>query len=253
MRLDAEYATWPEADGAAKQGRPAVLPFGALEQHGPHLPLSTDTVMAAELARRVADATEGWLLPAIPLGYTSGNDGFPGTVSLSFDTVRSVAVDVCRALQRQGFPCLIVVNGDFGNQAPLHQAARDVAAASAWPVLILDYPGLAEAAVQVCETEPAAPGFYHADEVETSVVLALRPDLVHLERATVAYPRMPDTLGATPIGLDRLSPSGVFGDPRPADTVKGQQLLELLTDRALAVVRAFLRERSAHADPVTGP
>jgi creatinine amidohydrolase len=248
MRLDAERATWPEAQGAAAQRRPAVLAFGALEQHGPHLPLSTDTIVAAELAGRVADAVDGWLLPAIPLGYTWGNDGFPGTVSLSFDTTRALATDVCRSLQRQGFPCLIVVNGDFGNQAPLHQAARDAAATAGWPVLVLDYPGLAEAAVQVCETEPAAPGFYHADEVETSMILALAPELVHLERATAAYPRMPETLGATPIGLDRLSPSGVFGDPRPADAAKGMELLELLTDRALAVVRPFLAELAGPPD-----
>jgi creatinine amidohydrolase len=253
MRLDAEHATWPEAHDATVARRPAILAFGALEQHGPHLPLSTDTIMATELAARVADATDGWLLPAVPYGYTWGNDGFAGTLSLSFDTVRSLTGDLCRALQRQGFPCLIVINGDFGNQAPLHQAARDARERAGWPVLILDYPGLAEAAVQVCETQPAAPGFYHADEVETSVVLALRPDLVHLDRATIAYPRMPDTLGATPIGLDRLSPTGVFGDPRPADAAKGQQLLELLTDRALAVVRAFLKDLIAPEDPVTGP
>jgi len=243
VQLEAATATWPEADGARARHAPAVLPFGALEQHGPHLPLSTDTIMAAWLAQRVADAVEGWLLPAVPFGDTAANDGFPGTVSLSFDTVRSIVTDVGRSLRRSGFACLIVVNGDFGNQAPLRVAARDLARNDNWPVLVIDYPGLDEVAAQVCETPPAGPGFYHADEVETSAVLALRPDLVHLGRAVASYPEMPLTLGATPTDLARLSPSGVFGDPRPADAGKGSTLLGLLAERAVALARAFLADQ----------
>jgi len=238
MRIDAEAATSPEAGEAAAQGRPAIFPFGAHEQHGPHLPLSTDTIMAGEVARRVADALDGWLLPAIPYGYTWVNEGFPGTLSLSFDTVRAIAVDLCRNLARSGFGCLIVINGDFGNQAALHQAARDVG--PGFPVLVLDYPGLDEAAAQVCDTTPAGRGFYHADEVETSIVLALRPELVHMDRAVVSYPRMPDTIGTTPIPVERLSPSGVFGDPRPSTAAKGNELLRLLSDRCTLVAKAFL-------------
>lgn len=243
MRLEAATATWPEADGARRRRAPAVLPFGALEQHGPHLPLSTDTIMAAWLAEQVADAVDGWLLPAIPLGDTAANDSFPGTVSLSFDTVRSIVTDVGRSLRRSGFPCLIVVNGDFGNQAPLRVAARDLARNDNWPVLVIDYPGLDEVAAQVCETPPAGPGFYHADEVETAAVLALRPDLVHLDRAVASYPEMPLTLGATPADLARLSPSGVFGDPRLATAAKGSTLLALLAERAVALARAFLADQ----------
>ena len=240
MRVDAATATWPEADEARRRGRPAVLPFGALEQHGPHLPLSTDTLMAVWLAEHVADAHGGWLLPAVPFGDTAGSDGFPGTLSVSFDTVRAIIVDVCRSLKRAGFPCLIIVNGDYGNQAPLRLGARDVSAELGWPVLVIDYPGLAAAAEEVCETPPAAPGFYHADEVETSVVLALRPDLVHLDRAVVSYPEMPLTLGSVPTDLAGISPSGVFGDPRRADAEKGRRLLELLGERAVALARSFL-------------
>jgi creatinine amidohydrolase len=240
MRTEAQGATWPEADEAGRQGRPAVLPFGALEQHGPHLPLATDTIMADELARRVADAVDGWLLPAIPFGDTAANDGYPGTVSLSFDTVRAIAVDLCRSLQRGGFAGLIIVNGDYGNQAPLRLAARDVSRSMAWPVLVIDYPGLEAAAASVCDTPAAGPGFYHADELETSVVLALRPELVHTERATVGYPDMPLTLGSTPMGLDQVSPSGVFGDPRAADAGKGRRILDLLTENAVALARSFL-------------
>jgi creatinine amidohydrolase len=238
MRIDAEAATSPEAGDAAARHRPVIFPFGAHEQHGPHLPLSTDTIMSGEVARRVADALDAWLLPALPYGYTWVNQGFPGTLSLSFDTVRAIAVDLCTNLARSGFTSLIVINGDFGNQAPLHQAARDVG--PGFPVLVLDYPGLDQAAAQVCDTTPAGRGFYHADEVETSIVLAMRPELVHMDRAVVSYPRMPDTIGTTPIPVERLSPSGVFGDPRPATAAKGNLLLQLLADRCTLVAKAFL-------------
>jgi creatinine amidohydrolase len=243
MRIDAAHATWPEAEDAYRSGRAAVLPFGALEQHGAHLPLATDTVMATALATRVADAIDGWLLPAVPFGYTSANDGFAGTLSLSFDTVRAVAVDLARSLQRSGASCLIVINGDYGNQAPLHQAARDIWATAQWPALIVDYPGLAEAAARVCASPPAGPGFYHADELETSIVLAERPELVHMDRASPAYPVMPATLGAAPVGLHEVSPTGVFGDPTAATAAKGEQLLDLLTASAVDLVRAFVAHR----------
>lgn len=233
-------ATWPEARAARDRGSAPVLAFGALEQHGPHLPLSTDTIMANWLAAKVAAAVDGWLLPSLPLGYTSGNDGFPGTVSLSFDTVRALASDVGNSLRRSGFRCLVIVNGDWGNQAPLHQAARDLTENHSWPVLVIDYPGLAEVASQVCSTPAAGPGFYHADEVETSVLLALQPDLVHMDRAVPCYPDMPATRGATPLDLARLSPTGVFGDPRPASAEKGVAILEALARSSIALASSFL-------------
>jgi creatinine amidohydrolase len=203
--------------------------------------------MAAWLSEKVADAVDGWLLPAMPLGNTSANDGFPGTVSLSFDTVRAIATDVGRSLARSGFPCLIIVNGDWGNRAALGQASRDLAVGG-WPVLVVDYPGLAEVASAVCETPAAGAGFYHADEVETSVVLALHPELVHMERAVASYPLMPATLGSTPTDLARLSPSGVFGDPRTAAATKGRAILDALADRAIGLARSFLSDVAAMGD-----
>ena len=170
MWVDGEDASWIDARHAAAAGAPAVLPFGAFEQHGPHLPLSTDTSMAVALARRLCEAVDGFLLPPVSFGETSNNDGFAGTVSLSFDTVRAIAFDICVGVRRGGFRCLIVVNGDFGNQTPLRLAAREAMSRLAWPMLVIDYPGLAEVAAAVCETEPVGAGIYHADELETSVM-----------------------------------------------------------------------------------
>jgi creatinine amidohydrolase len=241
--LDGATASWTDVKAHLAGGQPVVLPFGAYEQHGPHLPLHTDTVLANALARRVAQRVGGLLLPAVAYGETSNNAGFPGTVSLSFDTVRSIALDVCTALVRHGARSLIVVNGDFGNQAPLKLAAREARERMKLPVLVVDYPGLAGIAAQVCETAPAGPGFYHADEVETSMMLSVEPHSVQMQRAVVEYPTFPPTYPATFAGLETISTSGVFGDPRAATAGKGSLLLDRLADEATTLARAFLDQR----------
>ncbi|GGL85346.1 creatininase family protein [Nakamurella endophytica] len=242
-------AAWPDAARALGRGALPILPFGAHEQHGPHLPLATDTVMAAGLAGRIAEQVDGWLLPAVTYGHTVGNDGFPGTVSLSFETVRAVAADICRALVRQGARGVVVVNGDFGNRAPLELAAQQVRAETSRPVLVVNYPGLAEIAAELCTTAPAGWGLMHADEFETSVVLALEPEHVRMERAVAEYPDFPATFPELSEPLHRLSRSGVFGDPTPATAELGRRLLDRLTDRAVALVSEFRRALPAANPP----
>lgn len=239
---DGERISWPEARAHLAAGAPIILPWGAYEQHGPHLPLATDTVMAAELARRLAARFGAWLLPALGYGETANNAGFPGTLSLSFDTVRAILLDLCAALGRHGARRLIVVNGDFGNQAPLKLAAREARQLYEISVLIIDYPGLEQAAAEILETRPAAPGFYHADEFETSVMLATAPGSVRMDRAEPEYPHFPPTYPALFAELDTISASGVFGDPRPASAEKGRALLDALTLRAAALITEFLTE-----------
>jgi creatinine amidohydrolase len=238
--LDGRTATWLQVEAHIRQGCVAVLPFGAFEQHGPHMPLSTDTIMAQELARRLASAADALLLPPVHYGETSGNNGFPGTISLGFDTVRHIALDICTSLRDARVAGLVVVNGDYGNQAPLKLAAREARDQFGYPVLVIDYPGLAEVAAEISQTPPAGRGFYHADEVETSMVLAIEPAAVQMEEARAEYPHFPPTYGATPIPLREISKSGVFGDPRRATAEKGEQILDALTERAWCVMESFV-------------
>jgi creatinine amidohydrolase len=239
--LDGRTAAWPAVAANLRDGgRVAVLPFGAFEQHGPHMPLSTDTIMAQELARRLAGLADALLLPPVHYGETSGNNGFPGTISLGFDTVRHIALDICASLRTGGVPGLVVVNGDFGNQAPLKLAAREAKEQLGYPVLVIDYPGLAEVAAEVAESAPAGRGFYHADEVETSMVLAIEPAAVKMSEARAEYPQFPPTYGSVPASLREISTSGVFGDPRRATAEKGERILAALTERAWAVMEPFI-------------
>jgi creatinine amidohydrolase len=243
--LDLHAATSPEVKAAIDEagsgsGAIAVLAVGAQEQHGAHLPLSTDTVMAHGVARRIAEALDALLLPPIAYGDAWNNEGFAGTLSLSPDTLRAVLVDLGRGLARMGVKALVIINGHFGNREPIALAARRLKTEFAFPVMHLDYPAMERIATAICDSLPAAPSFYHADEVETSMMLALAPDLVRMERAAPEYPDFPELFGAVPLDLSSFNRSGVFGDPRPATAEKGEQLIAGISAESVRLIRLFL-------------
>lgn len=239
--LSADRASWPEIAAALEAGLIAVLPVGAVEQHGAHLPLLTDTVMATGVAQRIAEAIGGLLLPAIAYGDCWTTEGWAGTLSLSPETLRLTVEDIGRGLHRMGARGLVTVNGHFGNREPIFRAARMLHELGL-PVLHLDYPGMEAAAHDLLESEPAGPGFYHADEFETSVMLALDPSAVRMERAAPEYPEFPPLFGHVPMPLSAFNRSGVFGDPRPASAEKGEELIARIVSASVALVATWRAE-----------
>lgn len=219
-------------------GAIAVLAIGACEQHGAHLPLTTDTDMAHGVAARLADALDALLLPAIPYGDAWTAQSYPGTISISPRTLQAMLEDIGHDLLRQGVDGLILVNGHFGNREPMLLAARTLVTAGL-PVCHLDYPGLERFAAQICDSRPAAPHFYHADEVETAIMLAVAPQGVDMDRAEPSYPQFPPGFGSEPMQLRDFNPSGVFGDPRPATTAKGEALVAGILVESLKLVSAW--------------
>lgn len=236
--LDSATAAWPGVKAALVDGLTAVLPLGALEQHGPHLPLTTDTVLAEGVARRIVQSTGGLLLPALAFGEAWSAEGWAGTISISADTLAAAVTDIGRGLKRGGFAGLVTVNGHFGNRAAIARAAE--ALSGDLPVLALDYPGLEEAAARFCVSAPAGPGFYHADEVETSMMLALAPASVRMELAVAEYPTFPADFGARPVQLSTFNSSGVFGDPRRATAETGEKLIGAIVANSVDLIAAWL-------------
>jgi creatinine amidohydrolase len=236
--VDFARAAWPEVEAAVAGGVIAVLAVGACEQHGGHLPLTTDTDMAQGQATIIADRLGALLLPPMTYGEAWNNEAFAGTISLSAETLVAVIGDIGAGLRRMGVRGLVTVNGHFGNRAPLARAAARLEAAGL-PVLMLDYPGLDRLAAEICETEPAGHGFMHADEFETSVMLAVAPDAVRMDRAEACYPVFPADFGTVPVQLRTFNPTGVFGDPRPATAAKGRAFLEGVAEDAVAAVAAW--------------
>ncbi|MDO6966403.1 creatininase family protein [Rhizobium alvei] len=238
--LDAAKCSWLDIrDAVASRPVLAFLAVGAVEQHGAHLPLLTDTVMANGVARRLAEAEAGFLLPPLAFGECWTTESFPGTISISPQTLKALVLDIGRSLKRTGVAGLVLVNGHFGNREPIGLAARALFSEHGLPVLCLDYPGLVETAEEICDSKPAAPHFYHADEVETAFMLALAPETVRMELAAPEYPVFPATFGQEPIELSSFNESGVFGDPRPATAEKGEIFLARITEQSRRAIAAF--------------
>lgn len=241
MPARAERLTWNDVEEHLSSPTLAFLPIGALEGHGPHLPLATDTLMAEAIAGALADRFDGIVLPAMPFGESTLVARYPGTVTVTFDTIRNFVADIAKSLTQGGFRALVVVNGHYGNKAPIDLALTEMLRDGAMPAISLDFPGIEQISADVCQTEPPAPGFYHADEFETSLILHLAPELVDMDKAVAEYPDFPVDHVARPMFMDELSPSGVFGDPTAASADKGRRILELLVENCEEVVTGFVQ------------
>lgn len=233
--IDSALSSSPDIARAKAGALIAVLPIGAVEQHGPHLPLLTDTILATGIARRIADAIAAWLLPALAYGDAWTAEGWAGTLSIAPQTLRINVEDIGRGVQRIGVAGLVTINGHFGNRGPI-AAAAETLSASRLPMLTLDYPGLEAAAEKYCSSKPAGTGFYHADEVETSMMLALAPEAVRMERAVAEYPTFPSDFGTRPMQLSSFNTSGVFGDPRGATAETGEKIIAYIVTESLTQI-----------------
>lgn len=232
-------------------GAVAVLPLGAVEQHGNHLPVSTDTAIAGELGRRVERALSEQviLLPTLWAGCSHHHLSFKGTLSISSETYVRVLCDLMESLLSAGFGRIFLLNGHGGNQTPFAEALyrvslrrRDVwvAAQSYWKL------AAAELATQDFMDTPA---LSHACEYETSMMLVLRPGKVKMDRASGCHTRRPsafyDPMGYGPSVVEvtetfeRMTPHGAMGSPELASTGKGEKLLDLFESRLVAFLREF--------------
>lgn len=238
--------TWPEVRAALDGGRDTVIvPFGAVEQHGRHLPLGTDALFGDEAGRRVAERLDAFVAPTVRIGCSWHHLEFAGTLSLEDETFHAVVADLVRSLARHGFGRIVLLPTHGGNFAPLGAAVERLGPIEGVNVIaISDLSVLIEAAFGVGAELGVSPerGGAHGGEWETSMVLALRPELVHMDRAEPGYVGDFQEGVATFFekGAHAIDPNGVFGDPRGATPEAGAKYLDRLTE---LVVRA-IDERS---------
>ncbi len=244
-----EEVTWPELEARLAQGpATAVLALGATEQHGPHLPLATDSWIAEALAERFcARVPEAIRAPLLALGCSSEHLAFPGTLHLRPETLRALLEDVLASLRQHGFARAFLFSAHGGNQAALRAALPGLAAASAPLRLIAftDLPALTarlHAQSRRHGVDAAASG-HHAGELETSIVAALRPGAVRRDRlaAGLLHAGVDAQALFTP-GLRERAPRGTVGDPRGADPRRAEDYLGAWT---ALLVDHYLRERNA--------
>lgn len=234
--------TWPEVREEISRGRDTVvIAFGATEQHGPHMALATDRVLGEELTSRIADALDAFAAPAVPFGCSSHHLAFPGTISLEEETFKAIVADVVSSLAQGGFKRIILLPSHGGNFAPLKAALEELEPPDGVQLdAITDLAALGAIAQHGVEAHhvPMGEGGLHAGEWETSMMLAVRPELVHMDRGEPGYTGDPaQAVGALfSQGVDALSPNGIIGDPAKASPEHGEAYWQMLTKLALEAI-----------------
>ncbi len=232
-----EAMTWPEAGQRSLSGAVLLLPVGSTEQHGPHLPLTTDTDIAVAIASGAAERRHQLVVaPALAYGSAGEHQGFPGTLSIGSAATEAVLVELGRSAAHD-YPHIALVSTHGGNAEP-------VAAAVA---------RLAGEGKPVACWSPRWPGDLHAGRTETSIMLAIAPERVHLDRAEAGDLRALEEL--LPLlrrhGVHPVSANGVLGDPRRADPAHGRALLAMAIDQLVDMVDPWLH-RSRNPDGPDG-
>ena len=237
--------TWMEFKAKIDEGAITILPIGACEQHGPHLPLCVDTVLANGFAERLAQRVGGMVAPAINYGYKSkplsgGGPLFPGTVDLNGDTLVRLTYDVLEELIKDGVKKIMVLSCHFENEAFVCEAVDLIAQkyGEQAKILIANWwdPMPAEIIREVSVTDAcskAQPG--NGTSSNTLSMMAFAPELVHEER-------MVDTQGATPcpyhiypVPKDAVPPTGVLAPARSSSAARGQLIIDSVLDELVKI------------------
>jgi mycofactocin system creatininase family protein len=195
-----------------------LIPLGSTEQHGPHLPMSTDTLIAEEITGRAIHLTDGLIIgPTISVSASGEHTGFPGTLSIGNAAMSSVVVELVRSADWAAG--IVFINGHGGNHAAVTRAVEVLSgegrqALAWWP----KWP----------QRQDGGPKDLHAGRIETSLMLAIDPGLVRLELAQAGSDGSIDELRAN--GVKATSPSGVLGDPNGASGSEGEQFIQTFVE-----------------------
>jgi len=226
-----------------------IQPIGAIEQHGPHLPLVVDAAISlgvlGEALKQLEVAIPAYALPPLYYGKSNEHWHFPGTITLSAETLMAVLMEVATSVYRAGFRKLVLMNSHGGQPQILEIVARDLhqqyEGFVVFPLFTWRVPNVTADLLDARELEQGI----HAGDAETSLMLALLPDQVRLDRAMAEYPPelAPDSLlsleGKLPFAWTTrdVSRSGVIGDPTTATSTKGDRILASLAAGWTQVLR----------------
>jgi len=234
-----EDLTWCEAERALTPDTVVVIPIGAAaKEHGPHLKLRNDWILAEYLKRRVLTQENVVIAPTMNYHFYPAFVEYPGSTSLRLETARDLTVDICRSLARFGPRRFYALNTGISTLRAL-KPAGDLLAAEG---IILRYTDLSQILGPTEKAVSKQQGGTHADEVETSMLLYIDPTAVDMSKAAKDYHPGQGPLTRDPKGKGTYSPSGVWGDPTLATREKGEKLVEALVAGVAKEIEALRRQ-----------
>lgn len=231
--------SWKEVEEYLEKRRDIIIPIGSVEEHGYHLPLSTDSVIIEEIAKEVGERTGIMVAPTLSYGVCRYTALYPGTISIEFETLRNLIRDILEDLFKKGFKVFYLLTGHAGatHAIALKEAGRPLAEKGVGVFLINPHEIKTDDLLESEYHFPSSP-VGHADEVETSLMLYLKPELVDMEKAMNEIPK--EEMFET---IPRVKPtsSGVFGKPTLASMEKGEKIF----DRMVKAIVNFLTSRKS--------
>ena len=242
---------WQQIDSLDRDKTIFLLPTGAIEQHGPHLPVDTDIYNSNALVEDIAKSSGGNVIALSPIwwGTSPHHKGYPGTISLRLETFHHLLTDIFSSLTAHGFYRFLVLNGHGGNAGILTASTADLSETLGVSIPTYSYwQSIKQVLIDIGDSEIGGMG--HACEMETSLALFLRPELVDMKAIARDMPdvrvalscidfRQPGFLGI-PLDFRRDSKSGVMGDPTLATAEKGEKIFKAALVAATDAVQELL-------------
>ncbi|HKM77255.1 MAG TPA: creatininase family protein [Candidatus Bathyarchaeia archaeon] len=251
MTSNLSTLSWTQFDERLKTTKnpKILLPIGSLEQHGPHLPLATDTIIANHISQAVSQKSEScFLMPSLVLGCSLEHMGFPGTISLQVETLTNTILDIAVSLRNSGLTKVFIINGHGGNRATIDSTLIKLKHAypdmDVFSFTIIDL--VKKKYGEIRKSTKRLVG--HADEIETSMMMAIMPELVDMRKAVSEVPALSkavsfeeDDLAKVSFGwrATDLTKSGILGDPRTANPGKGKILIDYAVETIASIVNSL--------------
>jgi len=240
VSVELENLTWVEAEKALKTHEVVLIALGArTKEHGPHLLLKNDYLLAEYYKKRVAREVPVILLPTLEYGYYPAFLEYPGSVSIGPETFKTMVMDICRSISGHGPRKFYVLNTGISTVGPLKAAAEELSKAG----LVLRCLNLSDVDKKLPAGLLSEEGGTHADEAETSEMLYIAPETVDMSKAVKDYDSRPNRKGLTrdPKGPGVYSPTGIWGDPTLATKEKGRIIVETTVKEIVAQVNELIR------------
>lgn len=229
--------TWNEAEEVLDADTVVVFPLGAAsKEHGPHLKLKNDWLLAEYYKERVLQDAEVVIAPTLGYHYYPAFVEYPGSTTLSEATSRDTVIELCRGLSRFGPRRFYVLNTGVSTLRPLKASAEQLAAEG----ILMGYTNILEIAEPVERELSEQPGGTHADEIETSMMLYIAPETVDMSKAVRDWaPKTKPGFSRDPNGPGHYSKTGIWGDPTLATRAKGERIVEAMVAGMLSDIEAI--------------